>query len=132
MSSEDPGAHSTAPSPAVEKWLAVLCYLTFFFGCVVVSAAVYLSYSRHSAHLRFHAGNAANMQFSFLVLWLFFFVNVFVRIALGGAVTPWAIGMLAVFVAFLPLAVLGAVLAVRGRRLEWPLRIPFSRSRLQP
>lgn len=119
-----------SPSPEAEKRLAVLCYLTFFFGCVVVSSAVYVNYYRESAYLRYHAGNAANTQLTFLLLWLFLFANAFARAVLPGSMEPWLLGMLVVFAVFLPIAIVGAVLAARGRRLAWPFRAPFSRRRL--
>lgn len=119
------------PTPEAEKRLAVLCYLTFFFGCVVVSSAVYVNYYRESPYLRYHAGNAANTQLTFLLLWLFLFANAMARAVLPGPMEPWLLGMLVSFAVFLPIAIVGAVLAARGRQLAWPVRAPFSRHRLE-
>lgn len=119
-----------APSAQSEKALGLLCYLTFFFGCFVVSAAVYVNYYRVSTYLRFHAGNAANMQFTFLVAWLFCFANLFLQAFLRGSPGPWLLAMLCLFLLFLPLSVIAAVLGWQGRKLAWPIRFPFSRDRL--
>lgn len=134
-----------APPPPVDdassgRGLAILCHFGLLLGGFIIPLVLYLVEGPKNRFVRHHSREALNFNITFMIVWLFVFMPIWITILIssfghsspngppptgvflffGGAMAVWAFA--------LACSVVGAIRASQGVLWRYPICIRFVRS----